>query len=51
MSKSELNRIRTRVGIVDGLINSSSSSLNELFQKGLSIEESIKSQTLPIIAN
>ena len=42
MPKSEMNRISNKVGIIDRLINNSGNTLNELFKKGLSLEESIK---------
>lgn len=42
MSESELNKIGTRIGIIDRLINTNGNSINELFQKGLSLEESIR---------
>jgi len=42
MSKLEMDRVSTKVGIIDRLINNSGNTINDLFQKGFYIEESLK---------
>nr|QDG01209.1 hypothetical protein [Scytalidium sp.] len=42
MPESEVNRLTTRIGIIDRLITNHGTSLNDLFQKGLSIENKLK---------
>ncbi len=42
MPESEVNRLTTRLGIIDRLITNHGTSLNDLFQKGLSIENKLK---------
>jgi hypothetical protein len=42
MSDSQADKISTRLSIIDKLINSQGQSLNDLFQKGLKIEEQLK---------
>lgn len=42
MSDSVANRISTRVGIVDRLITTQGTSINDLFQQGLKIEQGLK---------
>jgi DNA repair ATPase RecN len=42
MSETTYNNISNRLGIVDRLINNHGSSINDLFQKGLTIEQKIK---------
>jgi hypothetical protein len=42
MSDVTYNNLRTRLGIVDRLINSHGASINELFQKASVIEAQIK---------
>jgi hypothetical protein len=42
MSPSQANLVSTRIGIIDKLINSHGSSINDLFQKGLNIENKLK---------
>ena len=42
MSDSQANNVSKRLGIIDKLINSHGSSINELFQKGLKIEDGLK---------
>jgi hypothetical protein len=42
MSDSEANNISKRIGIIDRLITTHGNSINDLFQKGLSIENKIK---------
>lgn len=42
MPDSDANLISKRIGIIDRLITSHGQSINDLFQKGLSIEEKLK---------
>lgn len=42
MSDTTYNNISNRLGIVDRLINSHGSSINDLFQKASSLEQQIK---------
>ena len=42
MPETTYNNISNRLGIVDRLINHHGSSINDLFQKGLDIEQQIK---------
>ncbi|MBC9719992.1 MAG: hypothetical protein H9W82_00875 [Lactobacillus sp.] len=43
MSPSENFQVSTRIGIIDRLILEHSSNLEELFQKGFSLEKTVKS--------
>jgi len=43
MSDALANNISTRIGIVDRLIMTHGTSINDLFQKGLGIEQELKS--------
>jgi hypothetical protein len=42
MSDDEANKISAKVGIIDRLITNNGTSINDLFQKGLRIEHSLK---------
>jgi hypothetical protein len=42
MSETTYTNISNRLGIVDRLINNHGASINDLFKKGLSIEQEIK---------
>lgn len=42
MSETEANNISKRIGIIDRLISVHGNSLNDLFQKGLSLEDNLK---------
>lgn len=42
MSDSDANKISARIGVIDRLITTNGVSINDLFNKGLSIEESLK---------
>lgn len=42
MSDLEVERVTKRIGIIDRLINTHGTTLNDLFQKGLSIEDKLK---------
>jgi hypothetical protein len=42
MPPKQVNYVSMRLGIIDTLINSHGSSINDLFQKGLSIENKLK---------
>ncbi len=44
MPDSEVNKITTRVGIIDRLITTRGQEINELLQKGLSIEDKLKKE-------
>ena len=43
MSDNQANHISKKIGIIDKLVNSHGSSINDLFQKGLNIENKLKS--------
>jgi hypothetical protein len=42
MPEATYNKVSQRLGIIDRLINNHGSSLNDLFKKGLSLEQQIK---------
>ncbi len=42
MTDSDANKISARVGVIDRLITNNGTSINELFNKGLNIENSLK---------
>jgi hypothetical protein len=42
MTDSQANFVSKKLGVIDKLINSHGTSINELFQKGLKIEGNIK---------
>ena len=42
MSNSEVTKISTKIGIIDRLISTRGQELNDLFQKGLQVENNIK---------
>jgi hypothetical protein len=42
MSDSDANKISARIGVIDRLITHNGVSINDLFNKGLSIENSLK---------
>jgi hypothetical protein len=42
MSDELVNHVTKKLGIIDKLINSHGSSINELFEKGLKIENNLK---------
>ena len=42
MPETTYNHLSSRLGIIDRLINNHGSSINDLFQKGLGIEQQIK---------
>jgi hypothetical protein len=42
MTDSDANKISAKVGIIDRLISHNGTSINELFNKGLNIENSLK---------
>ena len=42
MSDTKANNISNRIGIIDRLITHNGTTINTLFQKGLSIEQSLK---------
>jgi hypothetical protein len=42
MSSTQAANVTKRLGIIDRLINHHGSSINDLFQKGMSLEEKIK---------
>ena len=42
MTVSDANKISARVGVIDRLITQNGTSINELFNKGLNIENSLK---------
>jgi hypothetical protein len=44
MSDYDANKISARVGVIDRLITHNGMSINDLFNKGLSIENSLKSK-------
>ena len=44
MSDAEANRLSTRIGIIDRLITNHSTTLSDLFQKGLSLENKLKAE-------
>lgn len=44
MPEADANKISTRLGIIDRLITTRGQELNELFQKGLSIEKNLKAE-------
>lgn len=44
MSETEANKLSTRIGIIDRLITNHSTTLSDLFEKGLSLENKLKAE-------
>lgn len=50
MSESDANKLSTRIGIIDRLITNHGTTLSDLFQKGLSLENKLKAENSSYIS-